>query len=398
MPNRYKCGVDHVDIARVQQLVDHSSNEDLKGIFSQQELDYAGKSKSRYGRLAARFAAKEACLKLFPLETATAAIDLSDFSVQNDGYGAPFVCLSPRANALLNLYGFEQISISLSHTKAHAAATAIASSKDFKAPLIGRLAYRLLPIRRKLVLANLERVYGRTLSKSQIKSIAQAHYAHFIRIGIEFIQFQFLSQAQRMAQARVENADLIIAALSKGQGAIILTGHFGNFTTAIAAGVTNFPEARGRFYFVRRPLQPAWFEALINKQFEKSGFKSLPKTGSMEAIMNCLEAGHAVVFPFDQHAGGKSSILVDFLGHPAGTFRSLALIAIASGAPVIPASSWRDENGNHVLRFEEPLQLVESTSAKEEIRLNTRLFNASLEQMVLRHPDQWWWVHRRWRN
>ena len=171
MPNKYKCGIDHVDIARVQQLVDHSSNEALLGIFSQQELDYAGKSKSRYGRLAARFAAKEACLKLFPLETATAAIDPSDFSVQNDGYGAPFACLSPRANALLNLYGFEEISISLSHTKAHAAAMAIASSKDFKAPLIGRLAYRLLPIRRKLVLANLERVYGRTLSKSQIIGI-----------------------------------------------------------------------------------------------------------------------------------------------------------------------------------------------------------------------------------
>lgn len=398
MPNKYKCGIDHVEIARVQELVDHSSAEDLKAIFSEQELDDAGQSNNRYGRLAARFAAKEACLKLFPKETAIAAIDLSDFSVRKDGYGAPYIILSPRANALQDLYGFGQISISLSHTRSHAVAMAITLGRDFKAPLIGRLAYRLLPIRRKLILANLNKVYGKTLSQAEIKSIARAHYAHFIRTGIEFIRFQFLSEAQRKAQTRVENADLIITALTKGQGAIILTGHFGNFTTAIASGVTNFPEARGCFYFVRRPLQPAWFEALINNQFEKAGFKSLPKTGSMESIMNCLEAGHAVVFPFDQHAGGKSSIMVDFLGHPAGTFRSLALIAIASGAPVIPAASWRDENGNHVLRFEKPLQLVESPSAKEEIRLNTRLFNASLERMVLRHPDQWWWVHRRWRT
>jgi len=397
MPNKYKCGIDHVEIARVQELVDHSSAEDLKAIFSEQELDDTGQSNNRYGRLAARFAAKEACLKLFPKETAIAAIDLSDFSVRKDGYGAPYIIPSPRANALQDLYGFGQISISLSHTRSHAVAMAITLGRDFKAPLIGRLAYRLLPIRRKLILANLNKVYGKTLSQAEIKSIARAHYAHFIRTGIEFIRFQFLSEAQRKAQTRVENADLIITALTKGQGAIILTGHFGNFTTAIASGVTNFPEARGCFYFVRRPLQPAWFEALINNQFEKAGFKSLPKTGSMESIMNCLEAGHAVVFPFDQHAGGKSSIMVDFLGHPAGTFRSLALIAIASGAPVIPAASWRDENGNHVLRFEKPLQLVESPSAKEEIRLNTRLFNASLERMVLRHPDQWWWVHRRWR-
>ena len=150
MPNRYKCGVDHVDIARVQQLVDHSSIEDLKGIFSQQELDYAGKSKSRYGHLAARFAAKEACLKLFPLETATAAIDLSDFSVQNDAYGAPHISLSQRASILHDHYGFEQISISLSHTKEHAMAMAIVATKGFKAPLIGRLIDWLLPFKRKL--------------------------------------------------------------------------------------------------------------------------------------------------------------------------------------------------------------------------------------------------------
>jgi len=398
MSKRYRCGVDHVDIARVQQLVDNSSSDDLEGIFSQQEIKDAGASKNRYGRLAARFAAKEACLKLFPMETAQGSIDLADFSVHNDGYGAPWINLSPKAIALLDLYGFEQISISLSHTKTHAMAMAVTSSKDFKAPLIGRLIYRLLPIRRALVMDNLHRVFGRTLSAREIKSIAQAHYAHFIRTGWEFIQFQFLSTPQRKARARVENADLMIHAFDKGRGAIILTGHFGNFTTAIAAGVANFPAAKGRFYFVRRPLQPPWFEALINKHFEKSGFKSLAKTGSMNSIMNCLEAGDAVVFPFDQHAGGKSSILVDFFGHKTGTFRSLALIAIASGAPVIPAASWRDEQGNHVLRFEEPLQLVESANAKEEIRLNTRLFNASLERLVLRHPDQWWWVHRRWRN
>ena len=68
---------------------------------------------------------------------------------------------------------------------------------------------------------------------------------------LEFVQFQFLSRAQREARARVENAELIINTLSRGQGAIILTGHFGNFATAIAAGAASFPEARGRFYFVR---------------------------------------------------------------------------------------------------------------------------------------------------
>jgi KDO2-lipid IV(A) lauroyltransferase len=65
---------------------------------------------------------------------------------------------------------------------------------------------------------------------------------------------------------------------------------------------------------------------------------------------------------------------------------------------VLPASSWRGRDGRHVLRFEEPLELVEREDVGEEIRANTRLFNASLERMILRHPDQWWWVHRRWKE
>jgi holo-[acyl-carrier protein] synthase len=157
MPNSFKCGVDFVDISRVKCLVNKTTSVDLDGIFSQEELDYAGKSKSRYGRLAARFAAKEACLKLFPRETAIASIDLSDFSVKNDSYGAPHISLSQRASILLDLYGFQKISISLSHTKDHAMAMAIATRKDFKVSILRRLIDWLLPIRRKLFRAILRR-------------------------------------------------------------------------------------------------------------------------------------------------------------------------------------------------------------------------------------------------
>ena len=150
MPVKFKCGVDFVNITRVKSLVNNTKSEDLEGIFSQEELNYAGKSKNCYGRLAARLAAKEACLKLFPLETAIASIDLSDFSVRNDAYGAPYISLSQRASILHDLYGFEKISISLSHTKEHAMAMAIVATKEFKAPLIGRLIDWLLPIKRKL--------------------------------------------------------------------------------------------------------------------------------------------------------------------------------------------------------------------------------------------------------
>jgi KDO2-lipid IV(A) lauroyltransferase len=65
---------------------------------------------------------------------------------------------------------------------------------------------------------------------------------------------------------------------------------------------------------------------------------------------------------------------------------------------VLPAASWREPDSRHVLRFEEPLPLLESGNANEEIRLNTRAYNAALERLILRHPEQWFWVHRRWKR
>jgi KDO2-lipid IV(A) lauroyltransferase len=68
-----------------------------------------------------------------------------------------------------------------------------------------------------------------------------------------------------------------------------------------------------------------------------------------------------------------------------------------TSAPVIPASSWREPDGTHVLRFEEPLPLIECDDAGEAIRQNTRAYNAALGRILLRHPEQWIWMHRRWK-
>lgn len=398
MPPIPRCGIDLTEISRVRRMVEQASPETLQHLFSDSELKDAGSGDSRATRLAARLAAKEACLKLFPKETATGALDPADFSVRRTSYGAPEICCSARARAVLDLHGVETIAISLSHTGPHATAIAIGQHKPPRqVPWVGKALYHLLPIRRDLILRNLNLVYGQTLPPEEIRRIAQAHYAHFFRMGRDFIRHQFLSKAQRAARVRVENAELIIEPLSQGKGVIILTGHFGNFATAISAGVASFPEARGRFAFIRRPLNPPWFDALISRHFERAGFSTLANRGSMEAVLDALEAGNALVFPFDQHTSGKRSVRVDFFGHPVGTFRSLALIALASGAPVFPAASWRQADGQHVLRFEEPLRLLSHPSAREEVRLNTRLFNSAIERLILRHPEQWWWVHRRFR-
>ncbi len=288
--------------------------------------------------------------------------------------------------------------MSLTHDRVSASAVALAQPAPMAVPLSGRLLFRLLPFRRAIVLANLRRVYGDTLPAADIVALAQAHYAHLWQLAGEFLRFRWLSAAQRTALVRVENLDAFIAAFRQGKGVLVLTGHFGNWEVATMAGIANYPEVRGRFHFVRRAIKPRWLDALVTRRFEQGGFGVIGKRGSLDRILDLLAAGDVIVFPFDQHAGPPDGIEVEFFGHRAWTFKSLAIIALATGAPVLPATSWREPDGRHVLRFGEPLPPIESEDSNAAIRLATRAYNAALERMILARPEQWYWVHRRWKT
>jgi KDO2-lipid IV(A) lauroyltransferase len=290
------------------------------------------------------------------------------------------------------------IALSMTHDRGSASAVAIAAPAPLRVPLAGRILYRMFPFRRRVILDNLRRVYGATQSDDEIVALAQAHYGHLWRLAGEFLRFRWLSRERQRKLVRIENLDAFVAAYEQGKGVLLLTGHFGNWEVATVAGIGSFPQMRGRFHFVRRALKPDWFDRLVTRRFQRAGFGVLPKRGSLDAMLDRLGNGDAIVFAFDQHASPPDGIAVDFFGTPAWTFKSLAIIALATGAPVVPATSWREADGRHVLRFEAPIPPVEDASTNEAIRLTTRAYNAALERLVLRRPEQWYWVHRRWKT
>lgn len=386
-----------MEISRIEKLLADLNPAELWDFFSEQELEDAGQGSGRAASLAARFAAKEACCKLFPRETALGKIEPSDFSVLRDAYGAPQIELSPKAEAVMNRHRVAAIRLSLTHTATTASAVAMAEPRQTEVPWIGKVLYRFLPYRRALVLESMRRVFGDVVPEPEIKRLAQAYYAHYARFAKEFVTLPFMSKARRESYVRVENKESPIRAHEKGRGLLLLTGHFGNWEASTSAAIKQFPEYKDLFYFVRRPIKPGWLNDLIAWRDRRNGFGTLAKSGSLDTMLELLAKGAIIVFVYDQHAGKKDGVVVDFLGHPAGTFKSLALLALSTGASVIPAASWREPDGTHVLRFEDPLPLIECESASETIKKNTQLYNDALGRMLLRHPEQWIWMHRRWK-
>jgi len=390
-------GIDTVEISRIEKLLADLDDEGLRCFFSSEELsDAAGEARAQ--KLAARFAAKEACCKLFPKEICLGTIEPHDFSVSRDGYGQPHILPSERARAVMNRHRVASLAVSTTHTETSATAVATAEPAVMAVPWYGKLIYHVLPLRRRVILGNLRRVFGDTLTDRRIAEIAQAFYAHLVRFLGEFVRLPFLDDEARAKLIRIEGIEHLAAAREKGKGVLLLAGHFGNWEVSTVAGMSQFKQYRGLLHFIRRPLKPKWFNDLVMRRFRKAGFGTLEKSGSLDEILALLEENRIVVSIFDQFTVRKYGIRSEFFGHPAHTFKSLAVLAQFTGAPVIPSSSWREADGTHVLRFEPPVEVLVEGRTRDIIAKNTKRFNEALERIILRHPEQWIWMHKRWKE
>ncbi|MEM6916416.1 MAG: lysophospholipid acyltransferase family protein, partial [Verrucomicrobiota bacterium] len=277
-------------------------------------------------------------------------------------------------------------------------AIASAERQPIQAPWYGKVFYHVLPLRRRVVMENLNRVFGETLPPEEIVALAQAFYGHHLLCFLEFLRMPFLTQARKEALIRIEGREYVEQARELGKGVLLLTGHFGNWEVSTVAGIAQFKEFHGLYHFIRRPLKPKWLNDFVMRRFRKAGFGTIDKAGTLDDILDLLEENHIVVSIFDQFAIKKFGVMSEFFGHPAHTFKSVAVLSQFTGAPVIPASSWREPDGKHVLKFEAPIEIVTEGRTRDIITKNTKRFNETLEQIILRHPEQWIWMHKRWKK
>ncbi len=281
------------------------------------------------------------------------------------------------------------------------------TNKDFDADYVralkpsiaGKFFYHCLPFRKRVILNNMNIVFGDALTAAEITKLAQAFYGHLATSLKENFLMRFWNEAKIQSKAEVIGGQHIEKVLTQGKGVLILTGHFGNWEFAPIAGILNFKLLQGRFYFIRKLIGTKWIEKILFSRYYKAGLNVIPKKNSLSQACEALEQNNAVVFVMDQHAclHYKDGIKVDFFGKSAGTYRSLATIARNMEVPVIPAQSYREKDGTHVLEFYPPLEWIDAEKSREAVLKNTKIYNEQLEKMILRFPEQWLWMHKRWK-
>jgi len=184
-------------------------------------------------------------------------------------------------------------------------------------------------------------------------------------------------------------------ASQRGKGVLFLTGHLGGWElSAFAHSLYGHP-----LYFVMRPLDNPYLDALVRRYRTMHGNTPILKDDPARELLRAMKRGSTVGILMDTNMTPPEGMFVDFFEIPACTASGLARIALRTDSAVVPGFTlWDPVLRKYRLRFDPALKLQRTGNNEEDILANTQLFTKVIEDFVRRYPDQWLWVHRRWKT
>lgn len=278
----------------------------------------------------------------------------------------------------------------------YAAALAVVKSLEWSPlPLAERLARgytRLLD----LALPRLRRVARRNLAMalpelpaSRHEEITDGVFRSIARLLVAFARFPSIRRDNLDRWIRTEGYEHVDAALRAGKGVLFATAHLGNWElSAYAHALLAAP-----MNVVARPLDNPAVDRMVEGRRALSGNQVILKRDAARAILKALAANQAVGILIDQNAALDTGVFAEFFGVSASTDTGFAKLAAHSAAAVIPGFAlWSDKERRYILRFYPPVPIT------GEAARDTQLLQSRLESVIREHPDQWLWIHRRWKT
>ena len=258
--------------------------------------------------------------------------------------------------------------------------------------ILGRLIRRIDRRHARIAARNLERA-REVCPAGEIPSFVERVYEH---IGLGFVE---LLQMKRLMErrgglrcVRLKRFDRVGEALARGRGLIVVIGHLGNWELAgLAVAQAGIP-----LHSLARPIDNPWVDRYLHRFRTRTGQSIIPKYQALGRMIQVLRKNEVLVIQVDQDAR-HHGVHVNFFGRPASTHRSPALLSLKYGTPVVVADIYREGRLHHCA-LSDPILPDAFRDHADPVRALTQAYTSRFEEFVRAHPEQWFWVHDRWRT
>ncbi len=259
----------------------------------------------------------------------------------------------------------------------------------------GWMAYRLVPRQREAILKNLRFAFGSSKSEQEIQVLGRKVLEHFAETGIEILRFPTLTPAAIPKFVDMGNViEVYRSLLAAGRGLISITAHLGNWELLAGAVVSHGVETA----VVARRIYYKPYDRWVVDLRQALGVRTIYRDNSARQLLTFLKNNGVVGMLPDQDVEGLSGVFVDFLGHPAYTPVAPVKLSLASGAPILTNFLVRETGDRYRVILGEIIRPQIETTREEAVQKYTEAWMKEFEKVVCQYPEQWAWMHDRWKT
>lgn len=262
------------------------------------------------------------------------------------------------------------------------------------AAAIARLLFALRPKLKKTAEFNLRLAFP-DWTNAERKEVISKMVRHLGWMAAEFARFPKLTKDNVAQVVILDGHENFLEAQRRGKGVIYLTGHIGAWElSSFAHALYGYP-----LHYMARPLDNQRLDALVNRYRGASGNQPIFKNESARVMLKVLKDSGTVGILADQNTMPEEGVFVDFFGKAACTTSGISRIAAHTGAAIVPGYAvWDETIRKYRLRFEPAVELIRTGDSERDILENTQRFAKVIEGIIRKHPDQWVWMHARWKT
>lgn len=253
-----------------------------------------------------------------------------------------------------------------------------------------------LRFRRPIVACQMQAALGGQYSAAELELLQRRFYRHLGLLAVELLRLPRVQPAKLLERAIFHDAERVDAARAAGKGVILISGHIGNWEYAVLAlAARGYPVK-----VVGKEIKGQTGDLLKTMIRDDNGVVTLPRRDSARQILQALRRNEIVVLVIDQNMTDDEGIFADFFGYPACTMAAPVVFAERTGATLLPGFAVRDADFYHHHCHAWPAVALEHphADATANLRHNVTRLNQTLEAIVRAHPDQWLWIHKRWKT